>query len=278
MWECILDWIVFQLRGISIAANREMVQRLSTCSLVCRAWRVRSQAHLFKAVTLNYEELASLDTVLTNSPAICSGIEEMHLLKKSKSMSISFFVIRHQLSNLTDLNIGGLDLTREHQWFHRSTLFRSVQRLHLYDLQTCQLSQLIRFVNCFHSLYSLGMLFAFNKLEHKGQILPKPFHAGARSLTWLQLHLTPGVSRFIDWLLKPKILLAQLKALVLYVWNIPDETEFLSSFEGLERLLSFCRNSIEELKLRLNRVPMVESVFGIGKHSFPRVRPLLICI
>ena len=88
VWEYILDWIVFQLRGISIAANREMVQRLSTCSLVCRAWRVRSQAHLFKAVTLNYEELASLDTVLTNNPAICSGIEEMHLLKKSKSMSI----------------------------------------------------------------------------------------------------------------------------------------------------------------------------------------------
>ena len=264
VWERIIDWIV-QPHDVSLEAYRERFERLSVCSLVCRAWRTRAQARLFEVVSLKYERLLSLDRVLRSNPAISSTIREMFLVKKPKAAPISFFTIRHQLSGLTYLNIGGLNLTGEHQWLYRSPLFRSVQRLKLFHLQTCQLSQLIRFVNCFHSLSRLDLSFAFEKLEYKGQILPMPSHANTRSVTWLELDLKPGVSRLIDWFLNAESLLSQLKTLILYAWMIVDEVTLRSSFEGVDRLLYSCRNSIEELSIRLERIRAVESVSDIAE-------------
>ena len=257
-----------------------MLERISTCSLVCRAWRTRAQAHLFKNIITNHEGLHSLDKVLRTNPAISSSIVYLMVVKKSKTPSISFFAIRHQLSKLTFLQINGFDFTREHAWLCRSPLFRSVRALRLYTLQICQLSQLIRFINCFHSLASLEIDFDFYQLEHKGQILPKPSGTETRSLKWLKIELIPGVSRLIDWFLTEESCLSQLNGLLLYIRMIKDEATFGSCFEGLDGLLESCRNSIENFTLRLESVPMVESVSDIGQHisSSANLRGLLICV
>ena len=182
-----------------------------------------------------------------------------------KTTQISPFVLRHHLPNLHYLNIQKLDLTREHQLFYRAPFFRSVHRLTLYRLQSCPLSQLIRFINSFPTLSSLALSFAFKELKHEGQILPKPSHAGTRFLTSLELDLKPGVSRLIDWFLRARPFLMQLKTLVLSVSNIEDRSEFRSSFKGVERLLDYCRASLESFKLDLRRVPIVRDVSDLGK-------------
>ena len=255
-----------------------MVERLSACSLVCRAWRIRAQALLFERIVLNHEGLPSLDRVLRENHVVCSSITEMYVQGESKTTSFSFFAIRHQLPNLTYLNIHQLDLTREHPWLYRAPLFRSVQRLKLYRLKPCQLSQLVLFINSFYSLVRLDLDFDFAQLEHRDQILPKPSCIDTRSLIWIELDLNPGVSRLIFWFLKAKPLLERLKTLVLYIWGIEDETDFESSIEGVDRLLDSCRKSIEDLRLHLGTVPMVESFSDLGQYVLLTSVPYLTVI
>ena len=181
------------------------------------------------------------------------------------TQSNSLFATRHRLSHLIYLQLGRLDLAREHRWLHRAPLFRSVQRLRLFQLQNCQLSPLILFVNSFPSLTRLDVDFDFTELVHKGQILPKPFRNNTRSLKWLDVHLIPGSSRLIEWLFEGKSLSSQLTTLVLYAHNLEDEARLMSSFNGVKELLYSCRDSIEDLRLHLASVPMVESVSDIGQ-------------
>ena len=178
---------------------------------------------------------------------------------------ISLFAIRHQLPNLIYLSIHQLDLAREHRWLHRAPLFHSVQRLELFPLQNCQLSQLVLFINAFPSLTRLDINFGFTELEHKGQILPKPFRNNTRSLKWLDVELIPGSSKLIEWLFKAKSLSPQLTTLILTAYDLEDETKVISSFIGVKELLYSCRDSIEDLRLHLDRVSMVESVSDIGQ-------------
>ena len=64
---------------------------------------------------------------------------------------------------------------------------------------------------------------------------------------------------------KAKSLSSQLTTLVLYAHNLEDEARLMSSFTGVKELLYSCRDSIEDLRLHLASVPMVESVSDIGQ-------------
>ena len=134
---------------------------------------------------------------------------------------------------------------------------------------------MIRFINCFTSLSVLDIQFAFDTLQHKGQILPKPSCANTRFLTCLRIDLKPGVSGLIAWLLNAKPILTQLRILVLSVWNVQDRAEFRESFGEVQRMLDSCRDTIEDLRLHLNRVPMVGGVSNISKniHIFLTLEP-----
>ena len=235
---------------------------LFACSLVCRKWRDHAQTHLSKPIEVAYE-----GNTLWKDQHLRSRITSLKIVKKSKTDPVSPFAIHHQLPRLSYLNIEELDLTREHQWLARAPLFRYVKTLILYALRSCQLLHLIRFINTFPCLSRLEFSFCFNKLEHKGGALPKPSYPDIRSLNWIQLDLQPGISKLISWFLQAKPLLAQLKTLILFVWNIKDEDEFQPSFEGVGTLLEYCRNSIVDLKLYLDRVPMVENISELGQYS-----------
>ena len=238
-----------------------MRRTLIACSRVCREWRDRSQMHLSEPIQVPYEELISLSHNLERDRCTSSSIRGLTIVKKSGTTPIFLFTIQNRLLHLDYLRIDELDLTREHRWLHRASLFRSVREIKLCRLQPCRLSQLIRFINAFPSLSNLSLSnFAFEKLEYEGQRLSKPCQTNTRSLTSLQLQLVPGVSRLIDWFIKAKPFLTQLKVLILYAWNIEDKDEVQSSFEGVERLLACCRGSVEDLRLQLDHVPMVEHV------------------
>ena len=216
---------------------------------------------------VSYEELTSFSETLVKDRRIGCGITRLEVVKKSETIPISACAIQHRLPNLGYLNIHDLDLTREHPFLYRAPLFHSVRELRLHRLQSCQLSQLIRFINAFPSLAELELDFAFNNLEHHGQILPRSCRSEMRALTWLELDLKPGVSRLIDWFLVSEPFLAQLKTLILCAVDIPDEEEFASSFKGVERLLDRCHNSVEDFILHLEKVPMVECVSDLGGYT-----------
>ena len=148
-----------------------MRRTLFACSLVCKEWRNHSQTHLSRPIEVSYEELSSFSDSLREDRRISSGVLGLKVAKKIKTLRVSPFLMQHTLPNLHYLNVQRLDLVREHQWLHRSPVFRSVMGLNLYHLQPCQLSQLVRFINSFPYLSTLKLSFYFKRLEHKDQIL-----------------------------------------------------------------------------------------------------------
>ena len=236
------------------------------CSLVCHKWRVYAETYLSKPIQVPYEELTIFSDALAKDQRLSSVIRRLEVVKEFQTIPISLFATQHQFRHLNYVNIHDLDLTREHRWLYRAPLFRSVRELKLYNLQPCHLSQLIRFINAFPSLFKLELDFAFNKLEHHNQSLPRSSRFETRALTWLQLDLKPGVSRLIDWFLISEPFLAQLKTLVLFVWDVLDEEDFTSSFKGVEGLLDRCRNTLEDFRVHLHEVSMVEFVSDRGGY------------
>lgn len=250
----------------------EIQKTLFTCSLVCKEWCDHVQWYLSWYIAVPYEGLSSLSQSLERNQHIFSSTPGLRIVKTYERASLLSFVMRHPVQKLCNLIIERLDLARESPLLNRSPLFGSIRYLGIYYLQPCKLSQLVRFINSFPSISQLELSLAFDKLEHRGQILPKPLRADVRSLTWLWLDLIPGVSMLIDWLLKAKPLLANLKTLILYTWNIEDEDDFTSSFDGVDRLLDSCRSSVQDIRLYLESIPFAESISDLCEYSLFRFR------
>ena len=239
---------------------------LILCSFVCRHWRDYVGNYSSKPIEVPFEELLAFGDTVRQDRRISSQITRLKLRKNSATTPVSSFVMDHQLPNLDYLNIHELDLAREHQRLYGALLFPCVQDLRLYRLQSCQLSQLVRFINAFPSLLRLDLDFAFNRLEHKGRILPNlGQNYNLRSLMWLQLDLIPGVSGLVHWLLE-KQFLGRLETLALSIRNTEDLAGSRSSVAGVGRLLQRCCATVSGLSLLVSGVPMIDTISDIGER------------
>lgn len=242
----------------------DIQKTLYACALVCQAWVHRAQMHLFTNVLVKSKNLHMLHSTLQSAGHMSSSIRILKIGYDQK-VPISSFLVSHRLQNLSTLVIDGLNLAQEHTLLHRAPLFHTVQYLHLSGLKECKVSQLIRFINSFHSLVSLDLWFSFNILEHNGQILPRPSHISSCSLTSLILTLIPGVSRLLDWCLNAGSFFTHIKKLTLNCYGHKDKSEFISCFRGVGALLQHCSATIEDLTLYFWDVPMVKEVSDLCK-------------
>ena len=252
---------------------RETQGYLSACSLVCKAWRNRAQTHLFKRIVIHYRRLCLLERGLKANPHRHSNITEIIVMGQCnwwKMRSFSSFAIRHKLPNLKFLSIPELSFGREHPLLYQAPMFRSVHRLRLHYLHPCQLSQLIRFIDCFPSLSVLQLKFTSSQfvLQHRGQILFEPPSIDTRRLEVLELTLVPGVFRLIEWLLRAKPLLKHLGTLSLHVPYTKDQVDFESRFEGVKNLVDHCCGSVESFALYAEDAPMVEAIADLCKYLY----------
>ncbi|KAK7683425.1 hypothetical protein QCA50_013256 [Cerrena zonata] len=270
--EEIIDWVA---AAYDITKYSWGIQKtLYACALVCRAWVHCAQMHLFTNIQVRPKYLCRLHSSLQSAGHILSSIRTLKIGYDQK-VPISSFLVSHRLQNLSTLVIHGLDLAQEHTLLVRAPLFHTVQHLHLFGLKACKVSQLIRFINSFHSLISLELWFFFKILEHNGQILPRPSHISSYSLTSLELRLIPGVSRLLDWCLKAGSFFAHIQKLTLCCYGHADKSEFISCFRGVGALLQNCSATIEELTLRMWEVPMVNEVSDLFYlESFPKLQTL----
>ena len=263
LWEYIIDWIEAD-RG----HDQEVQETLSTCSVVCQAWSIRARMHLFTSVYLKQQTLFTFERLLKRIRQFESVIREINIYFDFPPQGLlSALFISHRLHNLNSLFINWLDLTREHVYLSRALLPHAVKHLGLFNLPKCKLSQLVHFLNPFHSLTSFELGFDANDadcLEYSGQILPPPCTAYSRTLTSLELELIPGVSKFLDWCLKAETFLSYLEELILLCRN-KDDSKFRASLEGVGLLLSRCSRSVGELTLKLWNVPMVNEISDICK-------------
>ena len=142
----------------------------------------------------------------------------------------------------------------------RGPLARSVTDLRLIYLHSCPVSSLLRFLNSFHFLDYLIVVFSGpHLLSHTGQILPRPQPITSRSLKTLSLWVVPGIGKLIQWYMREGYFLASLKKLQLS-WGYYPSSEDVISFEALASLLRQCMDTLEDLTF--------ETFFDMDKGSF----------
>ena len=200
---------------------------------------------------------------------LCLKRMEIFLDNNSSLLAVSV----KQPRKLMHLVIIHLNLTRQHSLLARSPLARPVHTLDLIDVQQCAISHLIRFVNLFHSLTSLTILFDYSviKLEGIEQILPPlPNHPSRRSrvLTHLRLWLIPGINMFLGWYIREETFLSKLKTLNLTWRSFPPESDFHNYFDGVQSILNGCVDTLEDLTLQFDDVPLVEGVTDICTSEY----------
>lgn len=254
IWEYVIDWIqVHRTHGILYVVYPEGRDTLRNCSLVCRAWLNRARLHLATHVGLLNEDIPCFERTIKKNHQASSSIMRLSILNLSfgglTRTPLSVLLIPHRFHNITNMELHGLDLTREHTWLSRALLPRSVRHLRLF-IFGCKLSQLIRFINTFHSLTSLVIFFVdAETLEHNGQVLPKPYHIPTRSLTFLDLKLIPGVSGFLDWCIRAGSFFSHIRDLSLICMGDFGKTKIRSCIKSVRALLDQCRTTLSSLHL-----------------------------
>ena len=218
--------------------------------LVCKAWKIRAQMHLFSNVSTPVTRLPIFGNSLKSTRYLRSFIRRLTIffdIDDEGNDTMSAFCMANNLQNLEFLHLVEFDLTREHPSIFKVPLLRPVKHLHLLDIRKCSLSQLVRFINMFHSLSSMILRFQLDTLEHHEEILPKPSRVQGRSLAQLDIHLIPGIGKFLDWCMKEEMLLVNIRKLVLRCYL--DGPVVCSCFQEAGSLLQACKASVTELHL-----------------------------
>ena len=108
VWEMIIDWFSPDICHASPLAD---ISTLRHCSLVCRAWRIRSQLRLFHSIYLgNLHSLHSLRKILWGGSAVSHYVREITLIGSSIHAGLNIFAsfptaFRGKLPNLNKLYI-----------------------------------------------------------------------------------------------------------------------------------------------------------------------------
>ena len=78
--EQVIDWLVIGYThesGQTYQTNLDLRRDLSHCALVCCAWRVRAQTHLFALLRISGNGLSQYERILLNSPSLCRFAKEL---------------------------------------------------------------------------------------------------------------------------------------------------------------------------------------------------------
>ena len=212
-------------------------------------------------VEVSYKRLAYFGGVLRRNTELLSKITRLVVVQPTEGTCISSFSIGQLLPRLIFFDIEQLDLTIEHRWMDRVPCFRSVRTLQLRHLQTCHLSQLIRFLRAFHSLIKLDIGLHSGELRCNDETLLRRYHSttqlstryysATQLLTSLLLDVRPGVLELADWCLSGE------RIRQLHVRY--DET-FKSRSGGLEKLFDCFRLMRNSLTFFLDTVLIFEGM------------------
>ena len=159
IWEFIIDQISYEDQ------SRVETETLHACALVCRSWHIRARLHLYREFWISGDHIPKLQTTLRNNSSL--SLSSTKVIKvECGTKPVSAFFLEPTLQNLTVLELDYLDLTKEHSLIMRGPLARSVTDLTLWELHSCPVSNLLRFLNSFHSLAYLDKL-----LNYSGNIV-----------------------------------------------------------------------------------------------------------
>ena len=244
VWEQSIDWIATQY-----SAQKDLL----SCVLVCQAWRDRARLHLYGNIELGISRLSQFLSTIRNSPGFpFSFIKTMVIDRRgSKGGTLSALFILNRMKNLTHLRLHHASF-KENSLLSRALLLRSVQHLDLQSMVDCTVACLILITKACPLLVTLGF---HSYLNDPGQILPPPCPVHNRSLICLNLNLSSGSDRFIQWYILEGSFLASLRELHLS-W-FPHASNSRAYSDSMRPLLCHCRRTLETLRIDFNE-PLLE--------------------
>ena len=238
---------------------------------VCRFWGKYIQNLVHKDVYIRaYSDRNNLPkwrNFLKFNPSKAKHVQSMHIGCVGVDFLYSALLLTQKLQGLKSLYISYWDLSKEPLWIYRAAAcMTSLTHLHLNWLKDCTALQLIKLISSFCSLSKLSIVFnsTQQQLERKKQPLPKSHKLHMRSsLVYLEIKLIPGISTFLDWLIKTDSFAANLKQLTLLLW---DEDEFQCKCDGIAKFLDYCGGSLEEFTLQTINVFSVDGLADLGMY------------
>ena len=81
VWERVIDWLVVgytQTSGGMYHNDINFRRDLSRCAVVCRAWRVRTQMHLFAFLRISGKGLSQYKVLILKTPILCDFAKDFH--------------------------------------------------------------------------------------------------------------------------------------------------------------------------------------------------------
>ena len=125
VWEQVIDWLVVGYThelGQTYQKNIDLRRDLSSCALVCRAWRVRAQMHLFAFLRITGNGLSQYEALILKTPILCTFAKELKFYNQyvdssktkvaGKTIETASHAVRvsHKLSNVQYLLMHHINL------------------------------------------------------------------------------------------------------------------------------------------------------------------------
>ena len=233
---------------------------------VCKGWKLYTQRFMYQDVYIKAASggLLRWRNLFKQNPSIAKYMKSMYLMYEHQDQSCSSLFLTQKMLALEALYISFWDISTETVWTYRVvSCLNSVRYLHLDFLKPCTAAQLIKFINSFHSLSQLHILFHSSDqiLEIKNQPLSKPCKLLTFSLIYLKIDLIPAISTLLGWFVTAGFFTSNLKHLCLRLW---DEDKLTSRCRGVVKLLEHCSGSLEVLTLHID-VPAPYNAGNLSK-------------
>ena len=215
VWEKVIDWLASSYNlelGRTWQRDLDFRRDLSSCTLVCHAWKIRAQMHLFVSLRVLANGLSHYEALIRKSPILCSLAKELHFYNEyrdepkdeieDKTVETATHIIRiaHKLPKLQFLHMQDINLAIEHPNFPRYiAALRNLNRLEFYSRTPTKLSPLVHMLVGLRSL-SILYLSVDIIVESPPPTLPTSCYSPKSSLTKLVLPILPGGHLLTDWL------------------------------------------------------------------------------
>ena len=260
VWERAIDWLVI---GYTSAGNTYIIDinlrhDLSSCALVCSAWRIRAQAHLFAFLRISGDGLSQYETMILRSPILCKFAKEFSFLNqytesskskiKDETVETASHAVRiaHKLFNLRYLLVFRVNLAIEHSNLPRHiAALTSLDRLDIITHTPTKLSQLARILVGLKNLTILSLNIPI-LVEPIPSPLPSRCYATKSFLTKLVLDIQPGGHLLPDWLVQTKSFTTSLQTLTVRLDDTIPKSDLALVMQGAQALLDSCTETLRE--------------------------------
>ena len=261
VWEQAIDWLVAgYTEGFyrTYQANLNYRRDLSSCALVCRAWRVRAQMHLFTLLRIPSHRLCRYEAILQESPILGTFAKEFCFFNTYTERSTNEFTrktvetishavrIVHKLPGVRYLMVGRVNLAIEHPRLARHmAALTNINRLEFLSLTPTKLSQLARILVGIKTLSTLYLKVPIT-VDCDSRSIPTPCYAAKSSLTRLDLIIQSGGHLLLCWLVKAGVFATSLQISVVRLEDQIPQPEIALVMQGIQALLDNCAGSLKE--------------------------------